>query len=280
MKYTEAMERLLALLRNLSKDESPRNSALSRHLTGASPYYWEWGPCSLVQSASRSLRGWSFYPDCLPTSKGFMWFERPFPITGHPYCSELQALSWAYPSRTLAGAVDIVGWFEWIPHEISLPVPCLISVWPTGDTIEQQLTFGGAVNQRGESVEDKFEDKVIRDLLNTTFAASMAFLGQRILVTRSERPDRASRRRLEREAPLHDSVVRVVELRKKEVRDRPDGDSEPVDWHCRWLVSGHWRQQWFPALQRHQPVWITPYVKGPEDKPLKEPAAKVFAVVR
>ena len=54
-----------------------------------------------------------------------------------------------------------------------------------------------------------------------------------------------------------------------------------MDWSCRWLVRGHWRQQ--PCGAGHaerRPTWILPHLKGPERKPLKAPGAMVFAVVR
>lgn len=36
----------------------------------------------------------------------------------------------------------------------------------------------------------------------------------------------------------------------------------------RWMVRGHWRQQWYPSLGLHRPVHIAPYLKGPADAPL------------
>ena len=45
-------------------------------------------------------------------------------------------------------------------------------------------------------------------------------------------------------------------------------EGEPVNWTHRWLVDGFWRSQWFPSLGRHRQIWISPYVKGPEDLPL------------
>lgn len=40
-----------------------------------------------------------------------------------------------------------------------------------------------------------------------------------------------------------------------------------VEWSHRWAVRGHWRNQWYPKLQRHCQIWIEPHIKGPEDKP-------------
>jgi hypothetical protein len=43
----------------------------------------------------------------------------------------------------------------------------------------------------------------------------------------------------------------------------------------RWIVRGHHRAQWYPSLQAHKVIWIAPYVKGPEDLPLKTPIYSV-----
>lgn len=37
----------------------------------------------------------------------------------------------------------------------------------------------------------------------------------------------------------------------------------------RWMVRGHWRRQWYPSEGRHRPIWISTYIAGPADAPLK-----------
>ena len=100
-------------------------------------------------------------------------------------------------------------------------------------------------------------------------------------------------------------TVTVVKLRRHSAR-QPDG--EPVvEWQHSWIVRGHWR--WQPYGQRstdhehelekpivvngkrvrhctrhgcdyHEDrIYINPFVKGPEDKPLKQ-TDKVYALVR
>lgn len=51
-----------------------------------------------------------------------------------------------------------------------------------------------------------------------------------------------------------------------------------VDWAWQWAVRGHWRDQ--PTKEGTKLIWIHPYIKGPEDKPLKPDAGRVFAVTR
>lgn len=80
---------------------------------------------------------------------------------------------------------------------------------------------------------------------------------------------RALRRQLQRQQ-LNDNAVSVIQLRQRAVSEyRGEGDLR--EWSHQWLVRGHWRNQpckdpggeWTTRL-----VWIHPYVKGPEDKPL------------
>ena len=68
--------------------------------------------------------------------------------------------------------------------------------------------------------------------------------------------------------------------RRKETEHHKRDGAEQVEWSCRWIVRGHWRQQWYPAQQRYVRIWIMLHVKGPEDKPIKVPRATVFAVTR
>jgi hypothetical protein len=47
-------------------------------------------------------------------------------------------------------------------------------------------------------------------------------------------------------------------------------------FNCQWVVRGHWRQQPYPSVHEVRPIFIEAYIKGPTDKPLKQPAPRVF----
>lgn len=113
------------------------------------------------------------------------------------------------------------------------------------------------------------------------FAAAALFLHQGLAVPEPPAQlDRPARRRLERAGWEPNPVVRVIRLRRVHTTPHEHHEPEDVAWACRWVVRGHWRQQWFPSVQQHRPLWIAPHVKGPEDKPMRAPRATVFAVVR
>jgi hypothetical protein len=84
---------------------------------------------------------------------------------------------------------------------------------------------------------------------------------QRLFVAQPREVSRAVRRRANREI----KTVVVMSLRRREYPET--GGTRKVDWSHRWLTRGHWRNQWFPSENRHKPIWIDGYVKGPKDKP-------------
>lgn len=95
----------------------------------------------------------------------------------------------------------------------------------------------------------------------------------------NQQPDRAARKRADRVLmPKKDRYVTVIRLRRPKAKH----DDEPahVDWQHRWLVGGHWRNQWYPAVGEHRQIWIAPYVKGPDDKPLLIRKGRAFELVR
>lgn len=110
-----------------------------------------------------------------------------------------------------------------------------------------------------------------------TFACGCLWLKQKI-VTASQAPlTRAAQRRLMR-AKI-DPKCLVVELRGKQyTRTTGSEEDKHTDWAWQWAVRGHWRDQ--PIKEGSKLIWIHPYIKGPEDRPLKPDAARVFAVTR
>jgi hypothetical protein len=96
-------------------------------------------------------------------------------------------------------------------------------------------------------------------------AAFLRLIRERVVVSSEDRLPRADARALDRvDLPL-DAIVTVT-LRRAAKRD-DEGGGAAVDWSHRWLVRAHWRQQWYPSENRHAPILVAPYVKGPEDKP-------------
>lgn len=109
------------------------------------------------------------------------------------------------------------------------------------------------------------------------FACGCLWLKQKIITVAQAPLARAAQRRLARDKI--DPKCLVVELRSKQYTHTTiDEEKHSVDWAWQWAVRGHWREQ--PTKEGVKLIWIHPYIKGPEDKPLKPDAGRVFAVTR
>lgn len=103
--------------------------------------------------------------------------------------------------------------------------------------------------------------------------AGLTWLDSKVLV--AEIPDIPRQRRKEYQRVLgRDSDIKLIRLRRE---DRPNHDSErkadPThrDFAYRFVVRGHWRNQPYgPGRAERRLTWIMPFVKGPDDKPLRE----------
>lgn len=99
---------------------------------------------------------------------------------------------------------------------------------------------------------------------------------QRIAVRGRELASRPARKRAKRQG-IDDPYYTVITLRRH--REGGGGETD-VDWRHRWIVDGHWRNQWYPSLGAHRQIWIAPFVKGPEDKPLRVRDGRAWEFVR
>jgi hypothetical protein len=103
---------------------------------------------------------------------------------------------------------------------------------------------------------------------------------QRVLTRTHTRVRRPLRRDAARRGMKEGEGVLVVTLRRPKTPSPEGHEPEEGNWSRRWIVSGHWRNQWYPSLNRHQQIWIAPFVKGPEDKPLVLHADRVYEFTR
>ncbi len=89
----------------------------------------------------------------------------------------------------------------------------------------------------------------------------------RICPPSTAHPDRPTARRVKAAGlPPDAGEVRVIDLRRPS--GGTTGTGSHIEYSHRWMVSGHWRNQWMPASKTHRAQWIAPHVKGPGDKPL------------
>ena len=114
--------------------------------------------------------------------------------------------------------------------------------------------------------------------LNKLIFSFFAFIRQECVTIQNQPAARPIRRHLPKTYTA-EPIIKVIQLRRRSTATNAD-ESVSVDYSCRWLVRGHWRNQFYPGSKSHRPRYIQPYVKGPDDKPLKPTKSSLFAVVR
>lgn len=101
---------------------------------------------------------------------------------------------------------------------------------------------------------------------------------QQIAVQHRQQSPRPVRREAKRYG-LMDREVLVVRLRRE--RSKPTDDEHgPANYSHRFIVSGHWRNQFYPASGEHRQIYISPYVKGDESLPLVVKPRRAFVLNR
>lgn len=99
------------------------------------------------------------------------------------------------------------------------------------------------------------------------------FMAQEIYETDSTGAPRALARRASRR--IANPTVRTVRLRRVHHSASTGGSRE---WSCQWAVRGHWRTL-RRGTDRERKVWVSPYTKGPEDRPFRA-TTKIVSIER
>jgi hypothetical protein len=153
----------------------------------------------------------------------------------------------------VVGPMSVAGWSFGVDHEIGLILP-------------MPLLLGGAID-----LPSPVHGNGLPLYAFWRFVDSPVVSAGPVRFSRAER-HRSGINKADEWSP------RVITLRRQEARH--GGEGHAVDWTCRWFVRGHWRNQWCPGLKAHRPTWILPHTKGPQGKPLKISAERLFSVSR
>lgn len=110
----------------------------------------------------------------------------------------------------------------------------------------------------------------------------LAFINSPYIPKEELKIERPLRRLHERKTGRSAPLVNVIRLRAEQSSPPNSsspavnaGDPKSVGWKNRWIVRGHYRNQWFGRTKDHKTIWIPPYVKGPDDKPIRPTVYKV-----
>jgi hypothetical protein len=255
--------------------------ALVHELESGDSYYISTDIGDALHSALATFPNCRIPESYLPTRAGFVWFETP------PF-EDLRAFSWESMYVLPVGKPKVpalnVTFYE--PGSMdddrwqNLPRLHSSLTWPFLDGWDDFKQLG----QTPDAQERLAEMRMARAMVASFFT----FLQQPFVTSATQSTGqeigrklmgRTARRRVSRWPS--EPLVRVIQLRRAAAAQKASSeDNAEIDWSCRWLVGGHWRNQPYPTLGIIRPIFILPYVKGPDDKPLKPPRAKLFAVVR
>jgi hypothetical protein len=222
------------------------------HLDRAATYWVAAEVVRLLAAAGPSLPPVIPRIEDLPCPSGFAYFETAVPTAARipeEYEENIEVLQWAHDGDE----VVVVPYFA-------------ASTRSDGRGVTPHGTPLGAYHWRyGEPINgNKGLDEMARLIM-----AFWLLSQQRIAQAQVRQVTRPGRRRAERARfELPEDGIRVVTLRRLVSESVAEAVPIDVDWSHRWIVGGHWRQQWYPTRDEHRPLWIAPYVKGPEEAPL------------
>lgn len=221
---------------------------------------------------------------------GWFWFAAPLPVATAAAADDLAALLWYWTTEGDAPVLKLAAYVIARSGK-EAPQPSLEWSWPLTDTFHEMIAGTSVVYNRDaekmRAIAEPFGKaetlKAVADI-SLFFVAACVWMKQRILVAEAGHVERHARKRYVRDHKLATPPeVQVIALRRS--YREPSGTETPGEggsreYSCRWIVSGHPRlQKVGPGRKDVKLIWIDPYPKGPEDKPLRV-RKRVYAVVR
>jgi hypothetical protein len=266
---------------NVNLDDYASNLVhlVTTSLPECDPFYVSGDLVELIDFAAEKFRPEPLILNDLMVPDGFAYFAKPV------YVTDTRGLQ--MPFRA----------FEWSinPERTGL----LIALYshrgdgdPTDDGVYHDSRVGGsdlvleyATFMRFEQASTVYDDdETIRDVL-AHVKVFFRLCQQEVAIPFRER---ASRPVWKRAKATWRDIREVVVFTLRRAKNTPEyeGDEREVQWSHRWMVQGHWRNQ--PYIERdddgtrrtiYRQIWIAPYVKGPDGKPLIF-KRRVFELVR
>jgi hypothetical protein len=267
----------------------------------ADPVYVEPDMMTVWEASISGFQPEPLQPTDFITPAGFLVLPRPFYINDiHGKPTSFRAVLW-HPQQMTIHAEGVVertpeeARLKGSPGSISMPVQrrtdktfsttgIVIAMFHHANDVDAYTTpqdrgRGLMVSHLmpwayGTSYTEEDPRSIIRPV-----QALWRLMMQTIAVRDPMRATSAFRRRWER-ASWPEKKVTVVRLRRPAQEREKSDDPKSVDWTHRWIVGGHWRNQFYPSIGVHRQIWISPYVKGPDELPLEVKKVRVFEFVR
>jgi hypothetical protein len=129
------------------------------------------------------------------------------------------------------------------------------------------LVFSSEKGYSPEELQEMLKPEFRQDAAAAWLVAAWRLMQQSLTTVEQEDVPRSARK-MARRVNMLDEHVTVVDLRHKPTRR--EGEAGSTEWTHRWLVRGHWRNQPYKedGVWTTRPIYIHPFVKGPEGAPL------------
>jgi hypothetical protein len=251
----------------------------------ATLWYVGTGMCDLLAAAAPQLPATQLGPDLIPDKAGLVVFESPLAgidSAGTDLQVTVGCMLWG-PARWVRNNAPILGISIYGPWMREYPLPLGNLIWPLGEATDCRLdgtappnalrilppTDGG--HPVFATMPPEHPDQVYASMAEDRRRLMALWLLSRqegLATSTINRPKNKSAVKRWARSQL-DPEVRVVQLRHVPPSDAGAADQPGRTYRHRWAVSGHWRNQAFgEAYAQHRPIYINPYLKGPEDAPL------------
>lgn len=271
-------------------------------LKNATPFAWSKETVQATLAASKSIpldtkfNSWN-----LNTSAVWWWFDEPLPFKTVEVDDlknegvRVICFGWVthpngYPCLACSTWCDAK---NKMPNNMTI-TPSQTWMWDQNQTLEQMLQEGRRSYMgmyEGNGVYAKQPHVGIEPFILATeglsrfILAGLAWLGQKILVESEGHIERHRRKDFNRQTKQDIKSVKIISLRRIDRKNTEEYENNPelgsVEWSCRWTVDGHFRNQACGVgMKDRRLVWISPYIKGPDDKELRIPKQKVYVVNR
>jgi hypothetical protein len=245
---------------------------------------------SVIDQAAQSLPSFILHPEDLPSLNGFVWLEHPIIVKDiNEKNLVVKAFGWNTAHFKFGDDEDemAVIMLAWTDPRDSRDHAYVDWERPTGDEFAPPSgllsMIAGIFPFNEEWLSGRFgnpihPEKPVDPGLGRFWLTFLRFLAEPWINTERYEPDRHQAKRAIRTLE-HVPAIHVVHLRRRAQTGNADHEAGNVEWSHRWLVRGHWRNQWYPSLEVHKPRWIAEHIKGPEAMPLVV-HDKIFAVER
>lgn len=258
--------------------EDQRGSEMTRRHTAtlrkASLWWASADMTKLAMDAADGLPPWT--PDiAAPERAGLLWFAAPIGTSPAEPEPGFNDSGQAVESMLGSGDVHGVHWsiqdgevltltFYGLvhdPEQRARSAPMWVDIYEIGVF---SLAAWVAFDPQGEQISDPWARRIVHII-----GAAWLLMQQPTVATQTRQ--RGMLYGGGARKPKKQDLIQVIDLRRL-ARGTKDTEvkHEGREYHTRWLVRGHWRQQRVgPGRKYTRPVFVAPHIKGPDGAPLK-----------